>query len=274
MKKKIKINFTDFWQGFDPVDNYFYNLLIEEFDVEISDNPDYLFFSLFGNAHQAYNCVKIQYVGENIAPALNYADYCFSFDYINDDKNYRLPHYLLYDGYYKLLEKEVDENLLNRGFCNFMVSNGNCLERNNFFNKLSKYKRIDSGGRHYNNIGFLVSDKREFQSKYKFSIAYENNAYRPQHEGYITEKVMEPMTVNSIPIYWGCPDIGRDFNTKSFISFYDFKNEDEMIDYIKFLDQNDDEYMKKLQEPWFNNNQIPEKMKLENIKAYLYKIFD
>ena len=27
-KKKIKINFSDFWGGFNRTDNYFYNLLI------------------------------------------------------------------------------------------------------------------------------------------------------------------------------------------------------------------------------------------------------
>ena len=46
-KKKIKINFSDFWGGFNRTDNYFYNLLKEKFDVEISNSPDYLFFSLF-----------------------------------------------------------------------------------------------------------------------------------------------------------------------------------------------------------------------------------
>ena len=35
MKNKIKINFSDFWGGFDKTNNYFYNLLKEEFDIEI-----------------------------------------------------------------------------------------------------------------------------------------------------------------------------------------------------------------------------------------------
>jgi hypothetical protein len=40
MKKKIKINFTDFWPGFDKKNNYFCKLLRSEFDVELSHNPD------------------------------------------------------------------------------------------------------------------------------------------------------------------------------------------------------------------------------------------
>ena len=237
MKKKIKIDFSDWWGGFDKTNNYFYNLLKEEFDVEISNNTDYLFFSLFGQNHRRYNCKKIFYTGENIAPPLDYCDYSFSFDYLEDSRNYRLPHYLLYDGYYELaLENKIDESLVKRKFCNFVVSNGDCHQRNNFFTKLSKYKKIDSGGRFANNIGYAVTDKRKFQSEYKFSIAFENNAYRPQHSGYSTEKIMEPMTVNSIPLYWGNPDIGREFNTESFINFYDFHSEDDMIDYIIELD--------------------------------------
>lgn len=71
--KKIKINFTDFWPGFDKTNNYFYNLLKEEFDIELSNHPDYLFFSIFGNEHQRYNCKKIFYTGENVAPPLDIA---------------------------------------------------------------------------------------------------------------------------------------------------------------------------------------------------------
>ena len=271
---EININFSDFWPGFNKEDNYFYNLLKERFEVKISNNPDYLFFSIFGNNHSQYNCTKIFYTGENIEPPLGYADYAFSFDEPNE-KNYRLPHYLLYDGYYELAnEKKIEENMVDRKFCNFVVSNGNCAERNNFFQKLSKYKKVDSGGRHMNNIGYLVDDKRKFQSEYKFSITYENNAYRPGHPWYITEKPFESMISNSIPIYRGGSRINEDFNTKSFINFHDFKSEDEMIEYIIYLDNNNKEYLNVLNQPWFPNNEIPENNKLENIKKFLYNIFD
>ena len=273
MKKKIFIKFVDFWQGFSETDNYFYNLLIQEFDVEISNNPDYLFFSIFGNNHQYYKCKKIFYTGENIAPPLGYADYSFSFDYMDDKRNYRLPHYLLYDGYYELTNKKIDASLANRKFCSFVVSNGGCDTRNSFFQKLSKYKKVDSGGRFANNIGYAVDNKRQFQSEYKFAITFENNAYRPDYEWYITEKAFEAMCVNSIPIYRGGNKISEDFNSKSFINYHDFKSEDDMIEYIIYLDKNDDKYIEVLKEPWFIENKIPEQNKEENIKNFLYKIF-
>jgi len=275
MKNKIKIDFSDFWGGFDKTDNYFYNLLKEEFEVEISNNPDVLFFSVFGNQHQSYQCKKVFYTGENVAPPLGYCDYSFSFDYLDDVRNYRLPHYLLYDGYYELARtKVIEESMVNRKFCNFVASNGNCNDRNSFVQELSKYKKVDSGGRFMNNIGYAVPDKRKFQSEYKFSVAFENNAYRPQHPGYTTEKIMEPMTVNSIPIYWGNPLINKEFNQKSFVNFYDFNDINKMIEYIIELDKDDTKYLEMLNQPWFTGNSIPDNNKLENIKSFLYKIFN
>ena len=202
-------------------------------------------------------------------------EYSGNFDYLNDDRNYRLPHYLLYDGYYELERpKIIEESMAHRKFCNFVVSNGNCQERNNFFNQLSKYKKVDSGGRFMNNLGFAITDKRKFQSEYKFSISFENNAYRPQHPGYTTEKIMEPMTVNSIPLYWGNPLIGKEFNTNSFVNFYDFNKVDDMIDYIIELDKDNSKYLDLLKQPWFIEYNIPDNNKIDNIKSFLYKIFN
>lgn len=272
MKETIKINFTDFWSVFNKRDNYFYNLLSEDYDIDITDNPDLLIYSVFGRNHLRYNCTKIFYSGENIGPNYNECDYSMCHDWIDNTRHYRLPLYLLYDGYYDLLNKKVDDSLLERKFCNFIVSNSESSIRNNFFNKLNNIKRVDSGGRYMNNIGGPVIDKLKFQSNYKFSIAFENTSYRDSRLGYTTEKIMEPMKVNSIPIYWGNELIHKDFNTKSFINYYDFKSEDDMIEYILFLNNNDDEYMKILNEPWFIDNELPLFSRKENIKSFLNKI--
>ena len=274
IRNKIKIDFVDFWGGFEKNNNYFYNLLSKDFDVEISSNPDFLFYSVFGSSNLSYKCIKIFFSGENIGPDYNNCDYSMCHDFINDERHYRLPLYILTGGYYELVDKSVDNSLLNRKFCNFIVSNGASLVRNNFFSKLCKYKMIDSGGRFMNNIGYLVGDKLKFQSNYKFSIAFENDAYRPNRDGYTTEKILEPMKVNSIPIYWGNTLITKDFNTKSFINYHDFNSEDDIIDYIIYIDNNDDEYMKVMREPWLNDNKIVESLKEENIKKFLHKIIN
>jgi alpha(1,3/1,4) fucosyltransferase len=271
---KIKLDFCDFWSGFNKKDNWFYKLISEDYDIEISTDPDILIYSVFGNSYKSYNCTKIFFSGENIGPDFNECDYSICFDWLDDERHYRLPLYVLYDGYYDLVNKKVNDNLFDRKFCNFIVSNGSNNIRNDFYLKLSKYKTVDSGGRFWNNIGLPVNNKLEFQSEYKFSLAFENNAYRNTRLGYTTEKIMEAMKANTIPIYWGNDWVDRDFNKKSFINYYDFKNEEEMIEYIIYLDNNKSEYMKVLSEPWFVNNEIPETNKKENIKAFLSKILE
>jgi hypothetical protein len=263
MKKKLKLAFSDFWGGFEynpnsntPVgDNVFYNILSERFDIEISNNPDFLIFSVFGNNHQRYSCKKIFYTGENIRPNFEFCDYSISFDYIEDDRNIRYPlsGITLYESNKKyLFERETDlekiKNSKNK-FCNFIFSNANANLRNTLMSELSKYKKVDSGGRALNNIGYLVGDKLEFISEYKFTIAFENSEY----PGYTTEKIVHPKLVESIPLYWGNPVVNRDWNTKSFINMYDFTSLKEFVEYIIEVDNNDDLYFNILKESHFNN---------------------
>lgn len=211
-KPSIKIKFADFWPDFDLPNFMFYKLLIERYDVTISEKPDLLFYSIYGNKHSRFTCTKIFFTAENVRPDFKACDFAFSFDYHSNKRNYRLPLYALYDDVNNLINKRVDakEILKNKTkFCCFIVSNPVCAIRNNFYTNFSKYKHIDSGGELFNNIGGVVENKREFINDYKFVIAFENAS----HPGYVTEKIFEPFLENCIPIYWGNPLIGRDFNT-------------------------------------------------------------
>jgi len=264
MRKKIKIAFIDFWGGFENnptgmtnFDNVLYRMLSEFYDIEISNEPDYLFYSVFGNNHFNYkNCVKILYTGENKRPNFDECDYSLSFDYMDDERNLRFPlsAITLYEtGNKDGFKKDIDFDKIKSEkteFCNFIFSNPNAQLRNMLFQELSKYKRVDAGGRVLNNIGYLVDDKLKFQSKYKFSIAFENSEY----PGYTTEKLVHPKLVDSIPIYWGNPVVDKDWNTKSFINAYDFDNLLDLIDFIKEVDNNDDLWHKMLMEPHLNQN--------------------
>lgn len=264
MRKKIKIAFTDFWGGFEnnptgmtEFDNVLYKMLSEFYDIEISSEPDYLFYSVFGNNHYRFkDCVKIFYTGENRRPNFDECNYSLSFDYMDDERNLRFPlsAITLYEGGKKDgFEKNIDFDKIKSEkteFCNFIFSNPNAGLRNLLFQELSKYKRVDAGGRVLNNIGYLVDDKLKFQSKYKFSIAFENSEY----PGYTTEKLVHPKLVDSIPIYWGNPVVDKDWNTKSFINAYNFTNILDLVDFIKEVDNNDDLWYKMLMEPHLNEN--------------------
>jgi alpha(1,3/1,4) fucosyltransferase len=55
VKKTIKINFKYFSEGFNPEDNFFTNILRKQYNVIISENPDYLFYSICPETTQGKN---------------------------------------------------------------------------------------------------------------------------------------------------------------------------------------------------------------------------
>ena len=287
MKQKIKLSFVDFWGGFNYHpdinvnsksmyygDNTLYEILSKRFEIDTS-NPDILIYSVFGNSHSRYNCTKIFYTGENIRPNYNNCDYSISFDFMDDKRNFRFPLSALnlYESnYIDSFPKEVDFDKIKsekNKFCNFVFSNPNAQLRNQLFFDLSKYKQVDAVGRVYNNIGGPVADKLSFINNYKFTIAFENS----DSPGYTTEKLLHPKLKNSIPIYWGNPRVGDDWNTKSFINAYDFSNLSQLIEYIKEVDNNDDMYFKILSEPHFEQDILPFSFNHLNLLDFFESIF-
>ena len=107
--------------------------------------------------------------------------------------------------------------------------------------------------------------KINFLKKYKFNICFENSST----PGYVTEKIIQSMYVNSIPIYWGDKLIERDFNTKSFLNYHDYENDDVFIEKIINLHSNNDEYENMIKEPWFNNNEIPQSVTPEEVLKFI-----
>jgi alpha(1,3/1,4) fucosyltransferase len=280
MKPRLKLNFADFWQPFNPTDNFFYNLLSERYEIELTDRPDYLICSLFGASHRQYDCVRILYVGENTRPDLTQFDYSFSFDHTDDPRNYRLPLYALHPQLAQLLlPKPPFEQVLaeKTGFCNMVVSNPWAEDRIRFFHKLSRHRRVDSGGSVLNNIGGPVPwrpdgnpGKLDFIRRYKFTLAFENSS----HPGYTTEKIVEPMFVHSVPVYWGNPLVARDFNPASFVNVHDFADEDAAVEHIIALDSDPELHRRLHAEPYFHQNRLNPYADRENIHAHFRRIFD
>jgi hypothetical protein len=253
MHEKIKINFTDFWPLASELKrNPIYYILAKKFDLEISSNPDFLVYSCFGTDFLKYKCVRIFYTGENVRPDFNECDYAFSFDFPVTEKNYRLPVYGWHPGVDKLIaQPDVDTIFSTKTkFCNFVYSNNRAKERIRFFEKLSRYKQVDSGGKVLNNIGHRVGNKAVFLKPYKFTIAFENESY----PGYTTEKIWEAKVAQTVPIYWGNPLVHKDFNPKAFVNCHDYKNFDKVIERIVEIDNNDDLYRQYLSEPFFYDN--------------------
>lgn len=277
LKPKIKIDFVDFWPGLDKNNNFFTNLLKTKYDVLISDQPDYVFHSCFGNKDVVhYDGVRIFYTGENWGkPDFNVSDYALGYDYLSvGDRYLRFPHYLMYPEDFRLAkvkhlisDREIEEKV---EFCNFIYSNPFPLERNLFFDMLSKYKKVDSGGGAKNNLGYRVGDKRLFQRKYKFSIAFENDGAF----GYTTEKIVQAFAAQTIPIYWGNPGISTEFNPRSFINCHDYSSFEEVMKRVIEIDNDKELFSKILREPIYLDHVDQDEIGEKQLLKFLSPIFD
>lgn len=279
-KKKIKLKETDWYSEEYYGKNLFYRILAEKYEIENSENPDYVLAGPCGYDHLKFNdAVKIYVTGECVCPDFNLFDYAVSFEHIQfGDRHLRYPLWLQYsDEMNRAMETkhlDVTEQMAKREFCAFVVSNGSIAEsfREKLFDALSEYKSVASGGRYRNNIGKPdgVEDKIEFQKNYKFTIACENCS----HEGYTTEKLVEAFASKTIPIYWGDPRICETFNPKSFINCNDYSSIEEIVAVIKEIDQNDELYLSMLRTPALLREEDRKEVQSKKIYEFLYHIFE
>ncbi|NDC64555.1 MAG: hypothetical protein EBZ59_11355, partial [Planctomycetia bacterium] len=272
----VRIGFAGFWDDFDPRDNFFTRLLAPHFRLEFSESPDFLVYSYVGGRRKDYlrhDCVRIFYTGENLPPDWNACDWAFTFEHSIHPRHFRLPHWAFYADVGRLV-KPADYDpaaVLARKtkFCAFVVSNPLCRTRNDFFRRLSRYKPVDSGGRVLNTLGHRVGDKKAFLADYKFTIAFENES----HPGYTTEKLVEAMLVDSVPIYWGDPLVGRDFDTRSFLSAHDSPSLDDLVERVVAVDRDPALHRQVLARPWYRGNTVPSCVDPATIVARFSQIF-
>lgn len=129
-------------------------------------------------------------------------------------------------------------------FCGFVVSNPTCSMRNNTFKVVNDYKRVNSGGALYNNIGEQLHlkyagggcgdiSKYHFLEQHKFQICFENS----QANGYITEKLLHSKIAGCIPIYWGDPDAVIDFLGDGFLNVSDCQKPEQVLSRIQELEK-------------------------------------
>lgn len=60
-----------------------------------------------------------------------------------------------------------------------------------------------------------LSDKRELLETFQFHVVCENS----KHNGYYSEKIVDCFIAKTVPIYWGCPNIGKHFDSDGIIAF-------------------------------------------------------
>lgn len=229
MKKDIKIKFVN-GLTFDTGIRDILGVVKGEYNFIESGFPDFIVYGPYGGDIPKGNFTTIGYYCECVMPDMSICDWAFGMLYEDEVKHDRYMH-IQWHGFNpaSIVKKDIDVGSIMASktrFCNFIYSNP-VPYREQFFKELSKYKPVDAPGKSMNNMpnidadgthGDIWSRKREFLKHYKFTIAFENYS----HPGYHTEKLLDPMTVNSLPIYLGNRDIVRHFNSNSFINAHEY----------------------------------------------------
>lgn len=250
MRKRINIMFSGFAAYHDPHRQAYYRFLCDRYDVNETNHPDYVIDGGLNFRHLKHNAVKILLTSENIIPDFNIYDYAVgSTPLAFGDRYARIPWFVFYPHFAELGKphKMCDDELLNRDFCSFVVSNAEFGDpiRRQFFERLSEYKPIASGGAWRNSVGGPIADKLSFCRGYKFNIAFENCAY----PGYTTEKLMDAYVSETIPIYYGNPHVEHDFCPDSMVLVRDRSDIERAVEEIIRLDNDDDAYLNRIKAP-------------------------
>ena len=87
---------------------------------------------------------------------------------------------------------------------------------------------IDVMGRGYRPI----DNKSEGLKDYRYSIVIENSIQK----SYFTEKIIDALVLETVPIYWGAPDIGNFFDMGGIIQC---RTKDEILRALKMIGEND-----------------------------------
>ena len=184
--------------------------------------------------------------------------------------------YTLDEDFVALLDGQPTQRFLtNRktpktNFCAFIhyqhISNPKLTQikiRNEFCAELMKYKKVLSPGRIMNNVQapdylslsnaqstdsptFDKPGEEDFTkglirylSECKFFICFENtlsSKQGPDKIRYVTQKILSTFIAGSIPIYSGYREIAELFNPAAFINAHDFSSHQDLIEYIKEVD--------------------------------------
>jgi len=247
----LRITFTDMWEGFDPVDNFFLDLVRSvTTDYEVigsgsSKQCDLVICGPFGSTWQQFEGTrKVYYSGE---PPLqgecedSRIDLFLTHSPLENSRQLRLPMWALFVEWFGLTPSAArNPNRLPKDyalkpasdpkteFCAFVVSNPLSKERNEAFDQVNAYKKVNSGGAYKNNIGGALhalyggggggdSAKFEFLKKHQFCICYENSVA----SGYVTEKLLHAKMAGCIPLYRGASEAVQDFNPNGFVHVKD-----------------------------------------------------
>ena len=266
-KKEMTIYFNAFWPDFMDDPKYskifidlFSNVFNSKITIGTKDNSDILIETIFGDSILNYRkwTYSFFFSGE---PKKNEPDDLYTRPYtalLMNSRSYNniihFPFFVYYLTYASLDFRTNDvsnQKVIPKKFCCTFITNPNAIIRNTFIDKLEFFKKIDHFGKYKNNqekqfSGNWHSEELVNKMKeYKFVIAFENS----EDDAYITEKIINPLRANVIPVYWGNRRINNYFNTDRFLHLNDINKMDELITQMIEIDKNDKKYFEIINQP-------------------------
>ena len=228
--------------------DFLYNCIKNQYNVAVDQkNPDLVISYSFGRSYLNYDCLKLLLCHENRVGNPDYADLALTSNEFPNHTNHFKVCFLPHVEEIQTIRKNKYYTKQKTKFCSFIYSNKRAKARVVFCKKLMKYKKVDCLGRVLKNAEEDIpknipnDEKQQYIYKdYKFSIAFENSS----DPGYLCEKILEPLSVGTVPIYWGAPDVGDYINPECFINVNDFDSFDAVIEYIKKVDNDPKLYQK------------------------------
>ena len=153
MKRQVRIDFCDIGCNQSKTDYFLHWVLAERFELQLCDQPDFIVHNLFGHEHRLHSGIRILFTGESDLPDYSISDYSIGPRIVDDPRHLHLPAYVIRGPAEKIIKRQDDhEKILasKNKFCSFVVSQHNPRKNSNrldFFEKLSRYKPVDSGGK-------------------------------------------------------------------------------------------------------------------------------
>ena len=231
----MKIYLHKFGWDTDITNNFFIDICSTAFNTQCTlgnaENSDIIVFNNFADDFEVLNKYKykIFFTGENHKTE-NPDLYDVLFAGENTAEKYvSFPLFLLY------LDQNAINNLINMPIRTtfpdkdilVIISNPGGGIRNKFIDALDKEFNITYAGGYKNNIGGKLEftqgtpEYNNYVNQYKFIITMENS----EAPHYVTEKILQGMQSQIVPVYYGASEVSKYFNKDRFIQLKDGSDE-------------------------------------------------
>lgn len=273
--RPLRIALSDWVSDTHPTFERMLRLLEGRLEVARADlaDADLLVYSDFGERHWEFKGMKVYLTGENMLPDFDQCDLAYTpAEMPGDDRAVRLPYFAQVLPELGTLVRPADHDpraAIDRAeFACFVASNPRGAVRNRFFKALHRRRPVVSAGRHFNTTGVPLADKMALLRRFRFNLAFENS----RSPGYVTEKLVEPLLTGTIPVYWGAPDVAREFNPGCMIDVSTFPSHEAAIERLLEVDADETARLRLLAAPPFVGNREPACLSDEHLVGPLLRL--